>query len=220
MRVSDTVHAQLRSQILSGELAPGDAVPSERELAERLSVNRHAVREALNRLQQARLVQVSQGGATRVRDWRADAGLDLLIDLAREEQLDADLARAIVEMRASIGVDAARRCAERGPETTRRAAAALAREVIAAPDRTAVHEQLWRAIVDGSANIAYRLSLNTLVAGLAGREQLAAALTPPPEDDAALEALADALERQDADAAAAAAGTILGRPLRSARLPS
>src|SRR5689334_6534180 len=126
MRVSDTVHAQLRDQILSGELAPGDAVPSERELAEQLSVNRHAVREAVNRLQQARLVQVSQGGATRVRDWRADAGLDVLIDLAREKQLGPQLARAIVEMRASIGTDAARLCAARAPRPARNGAAALA----------------------------------------------------------------------------------------------
>ncbi len=218
MRLSDSVHAQLREQILTGALAPGDAVPSERELAERLSVNRHAVREALNRLQQARLVQVSQGGATRVRDWRADAGLDLLIDLAREKELAPQLARAIVEMRASIGVDAARLCARRGPDSTRAAAAALAREVIEAPDRTPVHEQLWSAIVDGAGNIAYRLALNTLVAGLEGREQLAALLTPGPEDDAQLEALAAALEGGDEDAAALAAGVLLSRPLESATL--
>ncbi len=213
MRVSDTVHAQLRDQILSGALAPGDAVPSERELAESLGVNRHAVREAVNRLQQARLVAVSQGGATRVRDWRADAGLDLLIDLAREDELAPDLVRAIVEMRASIGVDAARLCARRAPEATRRAAAALAREVVLAPDRTRVHEQLWSAIVDGAQNVAYRLALNTLVAGLEGREQLAQALTPPPQDDAQLEALASALEARDEDAATAAARAILERPL-------
>ena len=63
---SDTIHADLREAILLGALAPGDAVPSERELVRAPGVNRHAVREAVKRLQQARLVQVSQGGATRV----------------------------------------------------------------------------------------------------------------------------------------------------------
>jgi DNA-binding FadR family transcriptional regulator len=217
MRISDTVHAQLRDAILSGELAPGDAVSSERELAERLGVNRHAVREALNRLQQARLVQVSQGGATRVRDWHADAGLDLLIDLARGETLAPEVVRAIIEMRASIGVDAARRCAERGPAKTRRAAARLAREVAATEDRIAPFEQLWNVIVEGSGNIAYRLALNTLIAGLAGRDELAAQLTPGRDDDNALERLAAALEDKDAGAAAAAAGEILERPLVSRR---
>ncbi len=216
MRLSDTVHVQLRNAILSGDLAPGDAVPSERELAERLAVNRHAVREALNRLQQARLVQVSQGGATRVRDWRADAGLDLLIDLARDDELDPEIARAIIEMRASIGVDAARRCAQRAPAQTRRAAAKLAREVAATDDRVAPHEQMWNVIVEGTGNIAYRLALNTLIAGLDGREQLAAQLTPGPDDDDTLEALATALEARDDEAAAAAARAILERPLSAA----
>ena len=39
---SEAVHADLRQAILSGELAPGDAVPSERELSERLSVNQNS----------------------------------------------------------------------------------------------------------------------------------------------------------------------------------
>ena len=64
-----------------------------------------------------------------------------------------------------------------------------------------------------TGNVAYRLALNTLVAGLEGREELAAFLTPPPEDDAALEALAAGLEHRDEDAAALAAREILHRPL-------
>ena len=119
--VSESVHTHLRDAILSGELAPGDAVPSERELSERLGVNRHAVREAIKRLQQARLVQVSQGGPTRVRDWRATGGLDLIVDLVRDhsDRIDPGLMSAITEMRACIGTDVARRCAERAPAAVR-----------------------------------------------------------------------------------------------------
>ena len=80
---SGEVHRRLREQILSGELAPGDPIPSERALSEELGVNRHAVREALKRLQQAGLVRISQGGATRVLDWRDSAGLEVLLDLMR-----------------------------------------------------------------------------------------------------------------------------------------
>ena len=127
---SDAVHADLRDAILSGSLAPGDAVPSERELSERLGVNRHAVREAVKRLQQARLVQVSQGGATRVLDWRETGGLDLLLDvaLARDGTVDAATLRAIGEMRACIGSDAARLCAMRAPAKIRRDIAELAEQ--------------------------------------------------------------------------------------------
>ena len=41
---SDTVHDRLRDEILSGALAPGDSVPSERDLSDQLGVNRHAGR--------------------------------------------------------------------------------------------------------------------------------------------------------------------------------
>lgn len=69
-RASERVHAALRDEILGGALAPGAAVPSERALAKRFGVHRQSVREALKRLEQAGLVRISHGGATRVLDWR------------------------------------------------------------------------------------------------------------------------------------------------------
>src|SRR5690349_11578046 len=115
---SEQVHARLRGEILSGRFAPGDALPSERRLSEDLETNRHAIREALKRLQQAGLVSISQGGATRVRDWRRHGGLELLLDLEEApEQLQ--VVRAAMEMRACVGADAARRCAERADQALR-----------------------------------------------------------------------------------------------------
>src|SRR3712207_4511280 len=99
--LSEQIHAALRADILGGRFAPGDPLPSERRLSEELDANRHAVREALKRLQQAGLVSITQGGATRVRDWRRHGGLELLLDLASEgdapEALHAP--RAAMEMR-------------------------------------------------------------------------------------------------------------------------
>ena len=211
---SDAVHADLRDAILSGSLAPGDAVPSERELSERLGVNRHAVREAVKRLQQARLVQVSQGGATRVLDWRETGGLDLLLDvaLARDGKVDAATLRAIGEMRACIGSDAARLCALRAPAKVRRDIAELA-ETVAEELTEEANERLWDAIVDGCGNLAYRLSLNTLLAGMVQLPHFAAELRPAPADAPPLAALATALREGDGDGAAAAARPQLERPL-------
>src|SRR3954447_26985777 len=163
MRVSDRVHERLRGDILAGRLAPGEAVPSERVLADELGVNRHAVREALKRLQQAGLVRISQGGATRVLDWRDTGGLDVMLDLAdfSQEAVPVELMRSVLEMRASIGVDAARRCAARGSEGQRADVAARASAAADAVGSGAVDDayaSLWRAIVVGSGNIAYRLS--------------------------------------------------------------
>src|SRR5215218_7734009 len=167
--LSSRIHARLRSDILGGRYAAGDPLPSERRLSEELESSRHAVREALKRLQQAGLISISQGGATRVRDWRHHGGLELLLDVAAEgDAPDAlDVPRAAMEMRACIGADAARRCAERGSAALRAQLRARA-EQLAAVDhlaaRNAHYEVLWDEIVDGADNIAYRLALTTLVA--------------------------------------------------------
>ena len=163
--ISSRIHSRLRADILGGRYAPGDALPSERRLSEELESSRHAVREALKRLQQAGLVAISQGGATRVRDWRRHGGLELLLEGEVPEALEAR--RAAMEMRACIGADAARRCADRADAVLRAQIRARAEQLAAVEDlhaRNAHYEVLWDLIVDGANNIAYRLALTTLVA--------------------------------------------------------
>lgn len=181
-RRSDLVHGRLRAQVLEGRLQPGDPVPSERALAEELGVNRHAVREALKRLQQAGLVTITQGGATRVRDWRESAGLEVLLDLATAaDGPPPELARAVLELRASIGVDAARRCAERATPEVRARIAELAEHtaaVVEAPSASTpaldeAYAELWELIVLGAENIAYRLALTSLVQALDAHPEVA-----------------------------------------------
>ncbi len=211
---SAAVHQRLREQILGGELAPGDAIPSERTLSEDLGVNRHAVREALKRLQQAGLVRISQGGATRVLDWRSSAGLEVLLDLIEQgSEPPAELMRSVLEMRASIGVDAARRCAERAGEDEREAINGLAAETASAVDdhRTleaiAAFVALWENVVDGSGNLAYRLGLNSLNTALDAYPHLSELLAP--RDAAAVRTLGSSIGAGDAGSAAEAAGKLL-----------
>ena len=217
-RISDAVHDQLRLAILAGRVEPGAALPSERRLSEAFGVNRHAIREALNRLQQAKLVAVTQGGATRVLDWRATGGLDLLLDLGAllVPGVEPRTLRSIVEMRACIGTDVARRCAERGSAKLRGAAAATADRIAAEADagaREAANAELWERLVDGSDNVAYRLAMNSLMAGLTTTPQIASALAPTVADAADLRSLAAALRARDSGAAADAARKQLERPL-------
>jgi GntR family transcriptional regulator, transcriptional repressor for pyruvate dehydrogenase complex len=221
-RVSDKIHEALRGEILEGRLSPGDALPSERVLAERFGVNRHAVREALKRLQQASLVRISHGGPTRVLEWRDSGGLEVLLDLAGDsgDVPPAELMRSVLEMRASIGVDAARRCAARASAEERAAVNALARAVIDAIDagdgaRTDdAYAVLWRAIVVGSGNIAYRLALNSLLTALETYEPVAQALRPT--DAEGLRELGESIAAGDVDAADGAARRLLERDVAAA----
>lgn len=57
---------RLQQRIQSGELAPGDHLPSERELMEFYGVGRPTVREALQSLARAGIVEISHGERARV----------------------------------------------------------------------------------------------------------------------------------------------------------
>jgi DNA-binding FadR family transcriptional regulator len=214
--LSDRIHAQLRADILSGALAPGAAVPSERRLAGELGASRHAVREALKRLQESGLIRISHGGATRVRDWRHDGGLDLLLAVAAQGDVPPELEaeRAAMELRACIGADAARRAAERAGPAQRAEILARAEALAAAQDpeaRNVEYERLWDGIVDAAGNVAYRLALNTLVAGqhvlVLDAERVAAELG----DTTAIRSLAGAIADGRPDAARAIAAELLER---------
>jgi DNA-binding FadR family transcriptional regulator len=52
---------QLKTRMLSGELAPGDKLPAESALVDEFGVSRTVVREAVSRLQAAGLVETFQG---------------------------------------------------------------------------------------------------------------------------------------------------------------
>ena len=153
-------------------LRAGDQLPPERELAVSFAVNRHAVREAVKRLQEAGFVQVVHGGGTRVLDVRRTAGLDLLGHLARsgDEGLER-LVRDGLEMRRCIGVDAARRAAERADAGTRRAIVLAATRYADPTDATADRD-FWALVVDASDNLAFRLALNSLVESIDAQPDL------------------------------------------------
>ncbi|MCT7370068.1 FadR/GntR family transcriptional regulator [Mycolicibacterium llatzerense] len=215
--VSDTVFAHLVDEILSGRVAVDEALPSERELALAFAVNRHAIREALKRLQQARLVRISHGGKTRVQDWRLTAGLDVLSTLAATGAVPAvQIARDIMVMRRTVAADAARLCARNATDDQLAtiAAAAAAYPAQRTDESFAVDLTFWTAIIDGSGNLAYRLALNTLVAAFAdiGFGSIAdLGMAAELADRDAHLTLAEHLVARDADAAHRVADDLLGR---------
>ena len=164
--VPDEVFDQILSDVVDGELAPGESLPSERRLAEVLGVSRPAVREALQRMAQARLVEVRHGGATTVREFRRSAGLDLLPRLlVRNDELDVSVARSILEARIAIAPEVAALAAERGSRALHDAldeaiAALEADEDPVARQRAAL--TFWDHVVDGADSVVFRLMFNSL----------------------------------------------------------
>ncbi|CAN7155552.1 transcriptional regulator NanR [Rhizobium sp. LjRoot30] len=65
-KLSDEVFDRLERLITSGELKPGDEMPSERELMERFGVGRPAIREAMQSLANMGLVAISHGERAKV----------------------------------------------------------------------------------------------------------------------------------------------------------
>ena len=162
----EDVFEQIVDEVLSGEMQPGEALPSERRLAEVLGVSRPAVREALKRLTAAGLIEVRQGDATTVRDFRRHAGLDLLPRLLiRAGELDLAVVRSILETRLHNGPKVAELAAQRRDP----ALADLLDEALRAlaGEDDPVEQQrraltFWDHIVDGADSIAFRLMYNTL----------------------------------------------------------
>src|SRR5882762_11686555 len=65
-RVADQIVEDLRNQILSGELADGARLPSERELAARYDVSAPTIREAVRVLTAMGLLSTRNGSRTTV----------------------------------------------------------------------------------------------------------------------------------------------------------
>ena len=218
--VPDEVVDQVLGEVVDGSLAPGETLPSERRLAEVLGVSRPAVREALGRMAQSRILEVRQGGATTVRDFRRHAGLDLLPRLlVRGGALDASVARSIVEARLVVGPGVAAMAASRGgPALTAPLTAAVDALEAAPDDVRRQHEALafWDAVVDGADSLAFRLMFNSLRAAY---EPAIEALAPLMADEvgqvAAYRVLTAAIGGGDPDTARAAAERVL-RPATEA----
>lgn len=60
-RLSEAIVAQIKQALRRGRLQPGDRLPSERELSERLGTSRVTVRDALRLLQADGLVEIRRG---------------------------------------------------------------------------------------------------------------------------------------------------------------
>ena len=66
MAVTDEAIEKIKAMIVSGELGPGDRLPPEKELSERLGLSRNSMREAVKALEVIRVLDVRRGDGTYV----------------------------------------------------------------------------------------------------------------------------------------------------------
>jgi GntR family negative regulator for fad regulon and positive regulator of fabA len=117
---SDHAERALVAAILDGQYPPGSVLPGERDLAARLGVTRPPLREAIQRLARDGWFEVAQGKPTRVNDFWAVGGLNVLGKLVQNEShLPPDFVTQLLEVRYHLA-----------PAYTRAAVANAAAEVM------------------------------------------------------------------------------------------
>jgi GntR family transcriptional regulator, transcriptional repressor for pyruvate dehydrogenase complex len=78
MSVTDEAIEKIKEMIISGALRPGDRLPREADLAQRLGLSRSSLREAVRALSLVRILDVRQGDGTYVTSLDAALLLDAL----------------------------------------------------------------------------------------------------------------------------------------------
>jgi GntR family transcriptional regulator, transcriptional repressor for pyruvate dehydrogenase complex len=165
--IVDEAHEAMRGHILHGAWRAGEKLPTEAELTGSLGVSRSTVREALNRLASSGLIEIRHGGSKRVRDFRDHAGLEVLSELVASPTgvVNLGVVRAVVELRAVLAPDVARKAARRRSLAQAAALVELADGLVGSSSLDALLKSTmgwWSQLVLASDNLAYRLAFNTL----------------------------------------------------------
>ncbi|MCJ1708817.1 FadR/GntR family transcriptional regulator [Microbacterium sp. VKM Ac-2923] len=157
MSLTDDAIDQIKAMIVSGELRPGDRLPPEKDLAERLGLSRNSLREAVKALEVIRVVDVRRGDGTYVTSLEPALLLEAIsfgLDLHNDRSvLELFAVRRILESHAA-GLAAQRVDAEQ--------IAALADEVDAVDGATSLDEL-----------VAHDVRLHRLIATFSGNRYLA-----------------------------------------------
>jgi DNA-binding FadR family transcriptional regulator len=82
MAITDEAIERIKEMIVSGQLRPGDRLPKEADLANRLGLSRNSLREAVRALSLVRVLDVRQGDGTYVTSLRPELLLDAVSFLA------------------------------------------------------------------------------------------------------------------------------------------
>ena len=155
-KLSQGVIRQIELLILRGLLRPGERLPSERELAERMGVSRPSLREAIAGLQERGLLVTRAGAGVYVADMPGSAFSEALIRLfSSHEEAVFDY----VSFRRDLEGMAAERAARFGSDTDLKVIDTVFRKMEAAhskrnpSDEAELDAEFHLAIIEASHNI-------------------------------------------------------------------
>ena len=114
-RVFEEICEQIRRELESGALKPGDKLPPERDLAQQFGVSRTAVREALRSLENAGIVGLHKGtkGGAFILEGNADVVTQSLRDMMSVGSISLD---SLTEARVLILTEVVRLACKRATE--------------------------------------------------------------------------------------------------------
>lgn len=205
-KLYEDVVERLQAMMLSGKLAPGDVLPSERELTEMFQVGRTSVREALFALQRAGLVSLRNGERAYVTRPSADVlvgelGLTVKYMLATPQGVrELQQARAMLEM--SLARHAARHATPEDVSRLKQALETNGRAIGDLNEFTRTDVAFHLVLAEMPRNTIF-ISLHTALAGWLAEQRLTS-LRASGADLAAYEAhrnIYEAVAAHDADAA-------------------
>ncbi|MEJ6391796.1 FCD domain-containing protein [Gymnodinialimonas sp. 2305UL16-5] len=155
-RLSQSVVKQIEQLILRGILRPGERLPSERELSERLGVSRPSLREAVAELQSRGLLATRAGAGIYVADVLGSAFSPALIQLfAAHEEAVFDY----IAFRRDLESIAAERAAVHGSDTDLKVIDAILGKMEVAhrkrnpADEAELDAEFHLAIIEASHNV-------------------------------------------------------------------
>jgi GntR family transcriptional repressor for pyruvate dehydrogenase complex/GntR family L-lactate dehydrogenase operon transcriptional regulator len=156
-KISDQIADRLEGMIADGTLKPGERLPAERQLSERLGISRPSLREAIRKLASKGLLHTRQGGGTFVTETLTSKFTDPLLTLLKNRP-DAEF--DTLEVRKELEGVAAFNAANRATETDRDRIWTrynLMREVQRSQangfDKMQVDGDFHQAIIEGAHNI-------------------------------------------------------------------
>ena len=155
-KLSAAVMRQIEELILRGILRPGERLPAERELADRLGVSRPSLREAISNLQSVGLLATKAGSGVFVADVLGSAFAPALVKLfATHDEAVFDY----LDFRRDMEGLAAARAARLGSDTDLKLVDALFSRMVAAHQKRKADEEaqldaeFHMAIIEASHNV-------------------------------------------------------------------